>query len=571
MTPHARGASTRPNFLIFCADQMQSFSLGCNGNGEVRTPNLDRLASEGATFTRAYCNNTVCTPSRATMITGLTPRQNGCLPNGNCLPENVPAITQALVAAGYRTHTIGKVHLQPFGGGSSEDRSRWLSGEIDSLPSDYYGFQTSDFVGGHGASCFGDYVNDIERRHPGTIERMRPENSYRILQGTTQCWRINMEPDLHYNHWIADRALAFLESDDGSRPFFLWCSFPDPHLPMAACNPYNEMYDPASLSLNPSRGQSEDPCEFLRDRRARGHGHRWADELTDDMLREMTAQTYGMITHIDDNIGRVMRRLEQSGLAENTLVVFLADHGEYLGSHNLLFKNAWPYEELVRIPFIWKARRGQQAERGQEAERGQDAEARRDQARRGQDAEARRDQARRGQDAEARRDQARRGQDAEARRDRILSPEAAEAACDHVTGILDFAPTILDFAGIDESALDTRGGTASDRDILPGRSLRPFLTGGQRLDERPALIEYDEDWFEGPICRHRTLVTGRHKLTFFAGWEEGLLFDLQEDPHETRNMWNDAECRGIKAELTERLLDELVRTERFDTRRICGA
>ena len=98
--------AARPNFLIFVVDQMQSFSLGCHGNPDVRTPNLDRLAQSGVSFTRAYCNNPACAPSRATILTGLTPRQHGCITCGNILPEHVPTVTQALANAGLSTDDL---------------------------------------------------------------------------------------------------------------------------------------------------------------------------------------------------------------------------------------------------------------------------------------------------------------------------------------------------------------------------------------------------------------------------------------------------------------------------------
>src|SRR5690606_35650883 len=97
----ARGVTQKPgasraHFLVICCDQLQSYSLSCNGNKDVKTPNIDRLAREGCSFRRAYCNNSVCMPARATMITGLYPRQHGCITNGTKLPESVPTLPQVL-------------------------------------------------------------------------------------------------------------------------------------------------------------------------------------------------------------------------------------------------------------------------------------------------------------------------------------------------------------------------------------------------------------------------------------------------------------------------------------------
>ena len=158
---------SRPNFLVFVVDQMHSGSLGCNGNPDVQTPNIDSIAQQGVTFSRCYCNNSVCMPSRSSMITGLTPRQHGCITNGTLLPEHIPTISGALADAGYRTHAVGKLHLQPFSVKATADnsilswesRELWDNGQITSLPSPYYGFQTTDFVGGHVSYNFGDYTN----------------------------------------------------------------------------------------------------------------------------------------------------------------------------------------------------------------------------------------------------------------------------------------------------------------------------------------------------------------------------------------------------------------------------
>ena len=107
----------RPNFLIFCVDQMQAYCLGCNGHPEVKTPHLDRLARDGVLFRRNYCSHPVCQPSRASLITGLTPSQHGVIQNGMSLSEEMPTVTGALSNAGYRTYAAGKLHLQPFSAG----------------------------------------------------------------------------------------------------------------------------------------------------------------------------------------------------------------------------------------------------------------------------------------------------------------------------------------------------------------------------------------------------------------------------------------------------------------------
>lgn len=505
---------SRPNFLIFCTDQMQSFCVGAHGNHDLSTPNLDRLAESGTTFRRAYCPNPVCTPSRASLVTGLTPRQHGALTNGTPLGEHFPTVTGALASAGYRTHAVGKLHLQPWMGYgphrqdpnlpfSWEDEVRWNDGEIDRLPSPYYGFESTDFVGGHVNYVHGDYGNWLKRRHPRAYERLRQDGPERAPAGRSDCWRLSIDEELHYNHWIADRTIDYLDSRQAGENFFIWCSFPDPHFPFAACRPYSEMYDPASLALGPTWDEPNDPLPCLTRRRRDYFGGAGVEEAD---LRQIVAQTYGMIGHVDAQIGRVLDHLDRVGLAGSTVVAFTSDHGEYLGAHNLLYKSIWPYEELYRVPFIWSAPGG-----------------------------------------------------------------AAGQAVDTPVSLLDFVPTVLGYAGIDASGFDMRRYGRSERPTLPGRPLKACIDGSDALPDRPVLVEYDEDGWPGPMLRMRTIVRGQYKLSVYSRPDEGLLFDLAEDPHETANVWADPAYRDVRTDLLYELACELARTDRLDVTRISGA
>ena len=222
-----------------------------------------------------------------------------------------------------------------------------------------------------------------------------------------------------------------------------------------------------------------------------------------------------MITHVDDEVARVLAAMERLGLADNTVLAFLADHGEYLGAHQLLYKCIWPYEELYRVPFVWKA------------------------------------------------------------------PGCpGGTVVDSPVSLLDVVPTVLDYAGIGASRFDLRRYGKAERPTLPGRSLRPFIDapsarpctdGRTPAPDRPILVEYDEDGRPGPMVRMRTVITAAHKLTVFAGQDQGILFDLAADPHETVNRWNDPACLNIQADLLAQLACELARTDRLDVARISGA
>jgi arylsulfatase A-like enzyme len=517
-----------PNFLVFVLDQISAMSLACNGNPDVLTPHIDRLAREGLSFTRAYCNNSVCMPSRSTILTGLTPRQHGCITNGTLLPAHIPTVTGALAEAGYRTHAVGKLHLQPFSTTSApgepipswESRPLWDEGRITRLPLPYYGFQSVNYVGGHVHYCFGDYTNWLNAHHPGMHALYARERAY---SAAGQSWKMDLPAELHYNHWIADRTIDFLRAAPAEQPFLLFCSFPDPHHPFAACRPYSEQFDPASLSISPTWDTRDEPCAWLND------VGRPSPDFNEADLRADVAQYYGMIAHIDDNIGRVLDTLRHTGQDDNTVVVLIADHGEYLGSHHLLYKHVWPWEELLRVPFVWRA----PSEASQPASVVPQPAGGVSQPPDG------------------------------------VSPSAGSEA---VVSLLDFAPTVLDYAGVDQGVLNQRGPEArADWPGLPGRSLRPAIDQGTPLSARPAISELDSDWQPGPMLRRRTIVDGHWKLTVFPQMGEGMLHNLADDPHETHNLWHDPGAASVKADLTTRLLEELIWSDPLPGPRICGA
>lgn len=491
------------NFLIFMVDQMQSYSLGCNGNSQVKTPNLDKLAKEGVSFKRAYCPSPTCMPSRSSFITGLTAKQHGCITNGTNLPETVPTIPELLHQNGYRTYCAGKFHFQAtansdlveFGDASTaESKKEWDSGQYTSLPSPYYGFYETNYVGGHGFGNFGEYTAWLKENHPGVFEKYTPSNPDK--EDGTPSLSIDVPKEVHYNHWIADKTMSFLDSV-GDESFFAVCSFPDPHAPISACRPYAELYPPEEMEITKSLEDAVDSLPFLQKRREQFFHEK--GNKSKAYIQELVSQTYGMITHIDDNVGRVMKKLSEKNLEKDTVICFVADHGEYLGCHNLLGKAEWLYEELVRVPFIVKVPNG-----------------------------------------------------------------IAKGATEQVVSTLDFAPTILDLAGLSPYALSVRNQGHAKPLPLPGQNLKGFLMENTPLEKEFAVVEFEEDWHPGENYRERVIVTAQYKLAIFPEIGEGMLFDLQADPFEMQNLFNDEKHQHIKHELMEKMLYYLVRNDRQD-------
>ena len=497
------------SFLVICVDQMQGACLGIHGHPDVQTPNLDALARSGTSFRRAYCANSVCMPSRASMITGLTPRQHGVITNGTNLPGEVPTLGAALMGAGYRTHAAGKLHLQSWSpacyvpegeepGWSWEDGDRWNRGTIERLPLPYYGYQSVDMCGGHVDYCFGDYRRWLKAEHGGVFEQYAAPPGERVAP---DCWPIDVPPELHYNTWIADRSREFITSLDNAQPFFLWCSFPDPHHPFSACAEYKARFDPSSLTLPSTWNVEEDAAPTLTERR---NSYRMA-QFDETGLRQILAETYGMIAHVDECVGRVIEALDQSGRADDTVIVFTADHGEYLGAHHLVGKNLWHLEELVRVPYIWH-----------------------------------------------------------------IPGQKAQGVRDDIVSHLDLVPTILELAGLSPQALcrrpygGYRHGGISEPPAMPGRSLGPTLRKDAPLDPKPALIEFDSDNEPGHMIRMRTVIDGDWKLIYYGTPGEAALFNLADDPEERVNRFHDPSCIEVRATLMETMIRTLIRTDRLE-------
>ena len=174
------------NVLFMITDQQRSDHLGCYGNPILKTPNLDKLASEGVRFTNAYCTNPMCMPNRATILTGLYPNTHGVRSNGINLPVDVPTITDALHKRGWHTINVGKTHYNFWTPAykmlpkSAESFDAWLAEKADdypvkeNFPDPYYGFREMDLIVGHGNLCLGQYLDDwLEERAPELAKKIR--------------------------------------------------------------------------------------------------------------------------------------------------------------------------------------------------------------------------------------------------------------------------------------------------------------------------------------------------------------------------------------------------------------
>jgi len=289
---------SRPNLLFVFADQMRSHDMGCAGNGDVQTPNLDRLASEGLMFSNAFANCPVCTPSRATILTGLYPISHRAVANDLPLPTATTSIGMLARQAGYRTGYVGKWHL-------------------DGVPRDRFtppGPRRSGFDYWAAWNCSHQYFDArYHRDSPQPIE----------IQG--------YEPVAQ-----TDLAIEFLHQPD-PRPFCLFVSWGPPHDPYDQVPAeYRSLYDPQQIKL---RANVRSLQTSTKDR---------AGQMGP---AKCLARYYAAITALDEQLGRLLAALNQCRLDDNTIVVFSSDHGDMLFSHGML-KKQQPWEESIRIPLL---------------------------------------------------------------------------------------------------------------------------------------------------------------------------------------------------------------------------
>jgi arylsulfatase A-like enzyme len=317
-------------------DQHRADCLGCYGNRDIRTPALDRLASDGTVYEESYCASPLCTPSRYSLLTGMYPHQHMGWSNRSTIPPAFDTFATILKKEGYRTAAVGKMHLTP----TYQD----------------IGFDEMLLAEQNGEGRFeDDYHRELKER--GLIDRVDLTDQVQEYrkQADDEYWAnfgafVSDLPEEHHStSWIGRHALDELEKWSADRPNLLMVSFIKPHHPFDPPRPWDRMYDPEKLTLLP--GWTE---ECLPDDLRMHPGFFPHERLTAKKLREIMAYYYATISHIDHWIGRMIELLKSRGLYDDTLIVYTSDHGEYLGFHHLLLKQNYMYDPLVKVPLIIK-------------------------------------------------------------------------------------------------------------------------------------------------------------------------------------------------------------------------
>lgn len=504
----------KPNIILITTDQQRTDTLGCYGNPIMNTPHLDQLSAEGIQMDRSYVNNPVCMPSRASIMTGRYPRSHGLTVNGKPLPKHETTLADLLGSAGYDTAVLGKVHLGPTG---AKDTDTYIeSKKMDEAGKSffrnwngpYYGFDYVQLSVGHATGGNkGHYRLWLEENHPEALKHFDDPKKNAIEPPSGAPFgslKWGLPAEAHNSTWVAEKTCDFMDEhtrQKGDRPFFAWVSFQDPHAPLACPAPYCYQYNPKTVPQPIAAPDQWDelPPHFgakfkgeMDDFQMHAGGFRFpgggggldAAKVTEQRVGEMIAHYYGMVSLIDDQVGRILDKLKQLELVEDTIVIFTSDHGELLGDHGLWMKGPYHYESLIRIPMIWRYP------------------------------------------------------------GHIKGGVKSSALMSHI----DIAATLLEFAGLEPA------------EGIQGVSQAELFKGNVENLREEALCEFRVH-HDTKAINAKTLITERYKLTYYAGYEFGEMYDLEHDPREEKNLWNQPEQEPKKEELLKKLFKQLVQTE----------
>jgi arylsulfatase A-like enzyme len=439
----------RPNILFIMSDDHAAHAMSCYGSRVNRTPNMDRIAEEGALLSNCFCTNSICTPSRATILTGKYPHINGAITFNAPDPVH-PTFPQILRREGYYTAMIGKWHLDAEPAGFDY----WSV-----LPGQGKYFDPHFVEMGRHIVKKG-YVTDITTDMALDVLRDRPKDRPFCLL---------CHHKAPHDPWQTDEKHAHLfEDQEIPEPSNLFDDYVTRATAIQSSTQIIGSRDPGHTLYEKETGHIEDPVERRK------------------VQYQIYMKSYlRCVASIDDNVGRVLDFLDESGLTQNTIMVYTSDQGFFLGEHGWYDKR-FMYEESLRMPFI------------------------------------------------------------------VRYPEAIHPGtlCDDLVVNIDFAPTLLEYAGIRVP------------EDMQGSSIVPLLQGTKVPDWRQSMYyRYYYSHFNTPA--HWGIRTLEHKLIYYHDSEEWELYDLRNDPMEMANLFGNPEHR----ELVRSMQDELVRLrEQFGDR-----
>ncbi len=325
--------STPHNVVLIITDQQHYNTLGISGCRWAKTPNIDALASSGICFDNHMVTNPVCSPSRASIMTGLLPSENGLWGNGCRLPVHHPTLATIMNDHGWQTAHFGKLHLVP------------IITRTEPHPS--YGFQTCEVAEGDQQLLDDDYFRQLRRNHPDLFVQYVDEM---YTRGHATAYTSVMPEDKHVSTWVTDRSIDWLERRrQTDRPFLLSVGYFDPHHAFNPCEPYASDFADADVELP----QFDERWIDSKPDHYRAH-YEVCRGITRDpeQLRALIRAYHAMIAHLDKCVGRLVQTLDHLGLLDSTDIIFTSDHGELIGNQGLLWKGPYLLDHLLRVPLI---------------------------------------------------------------------------------------------------------------------------------------------------------------------------------------------------------------------------
>lgn len=345
------GGAKMPNILFIMCDQLSAHALSCYG-GPVPTPNIDRIAENGVRFDQATCTTPYCSPTRASLITGMYPHAHGIVLNAG--PgrqrgiDTEDATTEKLLnQAGYETHHYGKWHLN--GDDLPYYPDMFRSGieykrKMDTFFAEVRGTDRATWMDWYAWALPVDIAPAYRKQVEAIGDRWKDKKYADFI---TKMGRLKMPIEECFDVQVADLTCDRLEAlKSNDNPFMITCSFVWPHDPNVVPSPYYEAFDPEQIELPANRHVREQLFE-------KDWGREIIAALGEPGLREFLRVYYGMVKLIDDQVGRILKTLDETGKADDTVIVFTSDHGDMMGGHGMVWKSTRSfYEEIVRVPLL---------------------------------------------------------------------------------------------------------------------------------------------------------------------------------------------------------------------------
>ena len=466
--PRKQPDAESPNILWICTDQQRFDTIEGLSNTVIKTPNLRRLMEDGVTFTNAFVQTPICSPSRGSFLTGRYPHSTGLRANGQYIRSSELLVPRILAENSYTCGLAGKLHLAPCAGGRLETDER-----IDD-----------------GYKLF-EWSHDISNGWPG-------HNAWRVWlehHGVTlpkfpneHVWGMPIAPKFSQTAWCAEVACQFMREQKGKGPWMMSVNIFQPHHPFFPTEEYLQRVDPSKVpdpAYKDGELNNKTPFQQIDHQAAYGGTALSFTKTSPEERRRITAAYYAMIEQVDTELGNMLEALDDTGQRDNTVVIFMSDHGEMLGDHGLYLKGPFFYDCLTRVPLI------------------------------------------------------------------IRWPDHYKAGLkvDALVEMIDVAPTLMEAAGIPKP------------DGMQGQALTGLLTGATTAHRDSIYMEFFNANFDYPTPPMITSVRTRDwKLNYCDNARYGEMYDLQADPGEFNNVWNDPHKKDTREMIMQLLLSRMIDT-----------